>query len=323
MTKDEALDKMNELGGKKIPFLFIIDFEMQKPIILAASGIDPECILYHIGSFSNAQLAGSYGHLGMLAPEFPGFNEYKTRFNKVRPHFEAGDTFLVNLTMPIGLTGELDLRAIFYQNRGKYRVWLKDEFVCFSPETFVKIRGREIFTYPMKGTIRDDKPGALKLLLKNKKELAEHTTVVDLLRNDLSLVSSKVRVKKFRMAETIKTRQGGIIQTSSAISGLLPENFHSRLGEIIFKLLPAGSISGAPKPKTLEIIREAETIDRGYYTGVAGFFNGKSLDSCVLIRFIEKRNQSYYYRSGGGITAYSDPESEYQEIKEKVYVPIG
>ena len=77
-----------------------------------------------------------------------------------------------------------------------------------------------------------------------------------------------------------------------------------------------------PKRKTLEIIREAEGGPRGYYTGVAGYFDGATLDSCVMIRFIEQDQEKFYYRSGGGITSQSDPEKEYQEMKDKVYLPI-
>ena len=86
-------------------------------------------------------------------------------------------------------------------------------------------------------------------------------------------------------------------------------------------MLPAGSISGAPKPKTLEIIRSVEDGKRGYYTGVYGFFDGTNLDSAVAIRFIETHNQTFYYRSGGGVTSQSNCAEEYQELLDKIYVP--
>ena len=86
-------------------------------------------------------------------------------------------------------------------------------------------------------------------------------------------------------------------------------------------MLPAGSIFGAPKEKSWEIINEAETYDRGYYTGIAGFFDGKTFDSCVLIRFIENIDNQYFYKSGGGITVDSKPEAEYDEVQQKIYIP--
>jgi para-aminobenzoate synthetase component 1 len=110
---------------------------------------------------------------------------------------------------------------------------------------------------------------------------------------------------------------------SSKITGNLPENYAAKIGDILFSMLPAGSISGAPKKKTVEIIREAENYDRGFYTGIFGFFDGKNLDSCVLIRFIENQNDRLVYKSGGGITFMSRAETEYQEMLKKVYVPVG
>ena len=87
-------------------------------------------------------------------------------------------------------------------------------------------------------------------------------------------------------------------------------------------MLPAGSICGAPKKKTVEIIKAAENYDRGYYTGVFGHFDGKNLDSCVLIRYIENQNGQLVYKSGGGITFMSEADKEYEEMLKKVYVPI-
>ena len=88
-------------------------------------------------------------------------------------------------------------------------------------------------------------------------------------------------------------------------------------------MLPAGSISGAPKKETIRIIKESEIDDRGYYTGIFGVFNGKELDSAVMIRFIEKNDTGYVYRSGGGITFLSQIEKEYEELIKKIYVPAG
>jgi len=87
-------------------------------------------------------------------------------------------------------------------------------------------------------------------------------------------------------------------------------------------LLPAGSVSGAPKPKTITIIAQAEQEKRGYYTGIFGYFDGTKLDSGVMIRFIEQADNQLYYRSGGGITTQSDAQTEYQEAIDKVYVPV-
>jgi para-aminobenzoate synthetase component 1 len=102
----------------------------------------------------------------------------------------------------------------------------------------------------------------------------------------------------------------------------LPLNFQSRLGEIIFTLLPAGSVTGAPKNKTIAIIHEVERADRGYYTGVCGVFDGKNLNSAVMIRYIENHKGVMRFRSGGGITFLSNAQTEYNELNDKVYVPV-
>jgi para-aminobenzoate synthetase component 1 len=207
-------------------------------------------------------------------------------------------------------------------SQARYKLLYRDKFVVFSPEIFVQIINGQIYSYPMKGTIDADIPGAKEILLNDEKEMAEHVTIVDLIRNDLSMHASDVRVEKFRYIDTLHTSNKKLLQASSRISGRLPEDYLSRLGDIIFSMLPAGSISGAPKPETLRIIREAEDGDRGYYTGIMGYFDGRDFDSAVLIRFIENREGELFYRSGGGITFLSDPEKEYQELIDKVYVPV-
>ncbi len=147
-------------------------------------------------------------------------------------------------------------------------------------------------------------------------------TIVDLIRNDLSEVAKNVNVNRFRYIDRINTNHKDLLQVSSEIAGDLSSDYVSHLGSILISLLPAGSISGAPKKKTIQIIREAEQEKRGFYTGVFGYFDGKNLDSSVIIRFIEQEDGHFYYRSGGGITAQSEVEKEYQEVIDKIYVPI-
>ena len=128
---------------------------------------------------------------------------------------------------------------------------------------------------------------------------------MDLIRNDLSIVAEDVTVKKYRYIDRLKTNKGELLQVSSEICGRLPHDFYSNLGEILFSLLPAGSISGAPKPKTLEIIERAEGYERGFYTGIFGWFDGQNLDSAVMIRFVEQNGEQLIFKSGGGITSQS------------------
>jgi para-aminobenzoate synthetase component 1 len=175
----------------------------------------------------------------------------------------------------------------------------------------------------MKGTIDADIPNAEEKILSSKKERWEHNTIVDLIRNDLSIVSTHVEVSRFRYISTIKTNKRNLLQVSSEVKGKLPRNWQEEIGNILNKLLPAGSISGAPKQKTVEIIQNTEKIERGYFTGIFGVFDGENIDSAVNIRFVERRVGGLQFRSGGGITDNSDPESEYNELIDKVYVPIS
>ena len=153
-------------------------------------------------------------------------------------------------------------------------------------------------------------------------ERCEHNSIVDLIRNDLNRIADRVRVERFRYVEKIATLRGEILQTSSEIAGDLRSGWRQELGDLLFSLLPAGSISGAPKPATLRLIRDAEGSPRGYYTGVFGYFDGRDLDSAVMIRYIECENGRFYFRSGGGITVHSDPQQEYDEVVTKIYLPI-
>ena len=175
----------------------------------------------------------------------------------------------------------------------------------------------------MKGTIDARIPNAAYTLKNDRKELAEHATIVDLIRNDLSMVAEKVGVTRFCYLDRIRSNNADLLQMSSEITGRLPANYLEHLGDIFARLIPAGSICGAPKRKTLEIINNAENYDRGYYTGIFGIFDGAAVDSCVLIRYLEKQNGQLIYKSGGGITHLSTCEKEYQELIKKIYVPVA
>ncbi|MFU8845061.1 MAG: aminodeoxychorismate synthase component I, partial [Bacteroidales bacterium] len=214
------------------------------------------------------------------------------------------------------------LDQIFDFSRAKYKLLYQEDFVVFSPEPFIRVENNIISTYPMKGTMDAAIENAKKVLLEDPKELAEHYTIVDLLRNDLSMVAKKVRVERFRFVETIKTHEKELLQTSSKITGELQPGWQNSIGDIISALLPAGSVSGAPKKKTVELIREGEAYERGYFTGIFGYFDGINLDSAVMIRFIENINGQFWFKSGGGITSFSSCEKEYQELIHKIYLPI-
>lgn len=314
--------EMDELSHQKVPFFFIIDFLVDQVEIFTENEIGKEGLLIDFQGFSNVKKQEDLDKKIELKSFPESLESFKKGFDHVQKNIRQGNSYLTNYTRKTRIETNLNLGEIFHHSSAKYKVLYKDFFVFFSPETFVKIVDDKIQTYPMKGTIDASLENAAEILKNDKKEKAEHYTVVDLLRNDLSMVADDVKVDKFQYIDFLKTKQKDLYAMSSEISGNLKPEFKGKVGSIMKKLLPAGSILGAPKPKTLEIILEAEGFDRGFYTGVCGWFDGKDLDSCVMIRFIEKEGDQLYFKSGGGITHMSKLEDEYQEMKNKIYVPI-
>jgi para-aminobenzoate synthetase component I len=314
---------MNELGRAGEPFLFVIDFDMKEPVVVREKDALNSGIRFSFRGISNDLPAGEPTSPVRFSKKPVAFERYLVAFNKVLEHIRYGDSYLVNLTFPTPLETDLTLNEIYRYNRAPYSLLLDKRFVVFSPEPFVRINEGTITSFPMKGTIDAALPGAEKTILGDPKEVAEHNTIVDLIRNDLSLVAKQVRVQRFRYIDRIRTNFKELLQVSSEITGILPPDYPSRIGDIIFSLLPAGSVSGAPKQRTVEIIHEAEPVPRGFYTGVMGRFDGHELDSSVMIRFIEQTPAGLVFRSGGGITCVSDPLSEYNEMVDKVYVPFA
>ena len=317
----EQWQKMDELSNQKVPFFFMVDFLKENIEIYTQEQILNLGLLFDFQKDTSFHCMDAVKNLQWeIFPESK--EEYKKGFDIVQNHINLGNSYLVNYTKKTPIKTNLQLEEIYKLTRAKYKVCIPDRFVFFSPETFVEIKDQKIYTHPMKGTIDASVENASEVLKSDVKEKAEHYTVVDLLRNDLSMVANDVKVDEFQRIDLLKTKQKDLLAMSSEISGDIKPEFQNKIGSIMDILLPAGSILGAPKAKTLEIIIEAESQSRGYYSGVCGWFDGSNLDSCVMIRFIEKDGEELFFRSGGGITHRSDLESEYQEMKNKIYVPI-
>ncbi|RUM43744.1 MAG: aminodeoxychorismate synthase component I [Hydrogenimonas sp.] len=310
------MDRISQLASQKIPFLFVISYDKQSVIV------EPLDDLQHFKVAMHAKPSQCMYHHPKLHKNPIDFATYQKAFNRVIEEIKAGNTYLLNLTFSTPIECSLGLEKIFEMANAPYKLLYKEHFVCFSPEPFIKIENNTISTYPMKGTIDASIPNAKEKILANEKEMAEHVMVVDLLRNDLGIVGREVRVKKFRYIDTIKSAEKTLLQVSSKIEAKLSSNWHEHLGEILDAMLPAGSITGTPKQKTCEIIEAVETHQRGFFTGVFGIFDGCNLESAVMIRFIEQTDQGLIYKSGGGITIDSDAKAEYQEMLDKVYLPI-
>ena len=323
MFQNPQFQKMDDLSERKEPYFFLVDFLMDDVRIFAKNEIQNNVLSIDFPNITNANFCHSERSRSVEWKSFPETLEnYQKGFEIVQENLRKGNSYLTNYTRKTEIETNLSLEEIFQFSKAKYKVLIPDKFVFFSPETFVEIVDNKIFTHPMKGTIDAEIEDAENILKNDPKEIAEHYTVVDLLRNDLSMVADNVQVKEFQRIDYIKTKQKNLLAMSSEIEGEIKPEYRNKVGTILQKLLPAGSILGAPKPKTLEIILEAEQYERGFYTGIAGYFDGRNLDSCVMIRFIEKENEKLFFKSGGGITHQSDLISEYEEMKNKIYVPI-
>lgn len=332
------LEQIDCYAARGEAFFFLINYLQTEGYFLPISSSFPhrdECpVLYDINGRSNCCRDRNCSSLLEQSPSlsfpvtlrsFPEpFERYQQRFEIIQEGLRQGNSFLANLTLRTPIESPLSLSEIFHRAHVLYKVWVPGRFVCFSPERFVYIsESGQISSNPMKGTIDATLPHAEELLLSNPKEQAEHATIVDLIRNDLSRVADGVHVSCYRYLDRIETDHGALWQASSEIVGQLPHGWQAHLGQLIEQLLPAGSITGAPKQATCQLIARAEQHDRGYYTGICGYFDGYTLDTGVLIRYIEQTEEGrHFFHSGGGITINSDARSEYQEVIEKIYLPF-
>ncbi|BBH51977.1 chorismate-binding protein [Fluviispira sanaruensis] len=247
---------------------------------------------------------------------------------KAKNFMNKGDCYLANLTSTKELTNSSPFKSIpnfllaWLKIKSRYGIYYADENVglaCFSPERFIYSKQRVITTEPIKGTLKSQAESptyedALTIWA-DKKEIYEHTLVVDLMRNDLNLVCKAGSVEVYRPFYARKA--GQLVQMQSSVLGILKEN--ENLGSCLEKMLPAGSISGTPKKRVCEIITKLENITRGYYTGVCGVLekNG-DFDSTILIRSVYKGKRGVYCGVGAGITTLSNAVNEYEEFLIKL-----
>lgn len=351
---------MDALGSAATPFLFVLDYSLREPLIMPLEAVSGRTgssdgrpayrkMFVHArrseaGGACRASLPGMEIASARHVPQAPcgprrpaGITQrvpvsaeyYRRGFEIVQQAQRAGDSYLVNLTFPTRIELEGTLSDIFDHAEAAYRLLVPDRFVVFSPEPFVRITSDgKISTYPMKGTVSmpadvddDARSRAAEALGTDEKEAAEHATVVDLLRNDIGSVACEVSVPRYRYIDVLSFPDRLLLAASSTVCGRLDSGWRSRLGSIFRSMLPAGSVTGAPKRSTCDIISRAEGYDRGFYSGVFGCFDGERVESGVMIRFIERDERGYCFKSGGGITIYSEWEREYEELIRKVAIP--
>ena len=195
------------LAAAQRPFFFLIDFELQKPLICTLEDAQSLGFEFEVKGFRNFDPQDRKPSLTPLSIAPVPKAVYTQAYQKVVDEIYQGNTFLLNLTFPSAIQTPLHLEDVFHWAKAPYKLLYQNHFVVYSPECFVKIKDGHIYSYPMKGTIDAQLPEAKKKLETDPKEINEHNTIVDLIRNDLSKVAKQVQVTRFRYLDKIKTQK--------------------------------------------------------------------------------------------------------------------
>ena len=253
-------------------------------------------------------------------------DEYCKMVEKTKEYIREGDIFqgVISRRFEAEYKGSLlnAYRVLRTTNPSPYMYFIQSEDMQIagaSPETMVKLVDRELTTFPVAGTRPRGKTQAEDMenensLLKDEKELAEHNMLVDLARNDIGKIA---RYGSVYVEEYMKIhRFSKVMHIASTVKGILRDDYDSC--DTVSALLPAGTLSGAPKFRACEIIDELEKEPRGVYGGAIGYIDlSGNLDVCIAIRTAVKKGDKVYVQAGAGIVADSIPESEYLECAHK------
>ena len=266
-----------------------------------------------------------------ITPQFT-MDEYAEMVRKAKHYIHEGDIFQVVLSNPLRAEVEGSLfdtyRILRASNPSPYMFYFSSddiEIAGASPETLVKMESGALSTFPLAGTrprgkSREEDVALEKELLADEKERAEHNMLVDLGRNDMGKISriGTVKVDKYMEIE----RYSHVMHIGSTVVGQIREDKDSI--DAIDAILPAGTLSGAPKFRACEIIEELEQSKRGIYGGAIGYLDfAGNLDVCIAIRLVYKKNGRICIRSGAGIVNDSDPVKEAQECVNKAKAVVN
>lgn len=319
---DQVRININKAASKQVPFFFTVDYEMSEGLFVKNPTSQTEMLFQFNGKGNKPlELAASNTKAEMLTNPISK-EVYKSKFEVIQEALNSGEIEVANLTIKTPIETNISCREIFQRSQSPYQIYIPAKYVSFSPERFVKIEGGKISATPMKGTIDASMANAEQKILNDPKEINELSAVTQVVVKELGSVANNVYVKRDRYVDKIESLNRTLLQVSAEVEGELPNDYLSRMGDILFSLLPAASITGSPKTKAKEYIRLSEDEPRGYYCGIAGYFDGTQLDTAVLIRLIETDGDSLFFRSGGGITRNSVCENEYQEALNKIYFPF-
>lgn len=314
----------------------------QKIVLIVNMKLDDIEVGYDRAAMELSQLADLLRHgekkvepssrlLGEVTPLF-NKEQFCSMVESAKHHIREGDIFQIVLSNRLSAPFEGSLfntyRVLRTINPSPYMFYFSGtdvEVAGASPETLVKLENGVLHTFPLAGTrprgATDEEDKALeKELLADEKELAEHNMLVDLGRNDLGKISKfgTVEVEKLHSIE----RYSHVMHIGSTVRGEIREEFDAL--DAVEAVLPAGTLSGAPKIRACQLIGELENNKRGIYGGAIGYidFTG-NMDTCIAIRIAYKKNGKVFVRSGAGIVADSVPEKEFEECLNKARAVVN
>lgn len=343
-VRNNAEDTENFKDIDLMLFDKVIAFDNIKQKIILIANIqlsDPEAeynkAIFELESLANLLRHGKMknevgGHLTGEVTSLFNKEQFCEMVEKAKGHIKEGDIFQIVLSNRLSAPFEGSLlgtyRMLRTMNPSPYMFYFSGtdvEVAGASPETLVKLEDGVLHTFPLAGTrprgkTEEEDKAIEKGLLSDEKELAEHNMLVDLGRNDLGKISifGSVKVEKLHSIE----RYSHVMHIGSTVSGKIDPKYDSL--DAVSAVLPAGTLSGAPKIRACQLIGELENNKRGIYGGAVGYidFTG-NLDVCIAIRLAYKKNGNVFVRSGAGIVADSVPESEYQECINKAAAVIN
>lgn len=321
ISSDKIRHHINKAAANHTPFFFAINYEMTEGVFIKNPLLQHN-LLFQFHGKGNKPAEAVSSIMAEITTYPISEQAYKAKFEVIQNGIDNGAIKVANLTLRTPIKSSISCREVFMRSQSPYQVYLPGRFVSFSPERFIKIEQGKISANPMKGTIDASLANAEQLILNDPKEIAELDAVTQAVIEELGMVAHDVKVKRRRYIDTIESLNRTLLQVSSEVEGKLPSNYLAQMGNLLFTLLPAASITGYPKKKSIACIELAEGMPRGFYSGVAGYFDGNTLDTAVLIRFIEIDNGKLFFRSGGGITHNSVCKNEYQEALNKIYFPF-
>lgn len=332
----------DEIGIETIQLLLVTDFIIMDHVAetLTAVSLDEDSpegkkraydkiAALLTDAFQNIKpdITSKYLHDGVLIKKSDTLEEYCDKVEKIKHYIREGHIFQTVLSQRWTIETKRDGFELYQElrqmNPSPYMYYInygEFEIIGSSPEMIVKQRDEQVYTCPIAGTrprgkTEEEDRRLREELLADEKECAEHVMLVDLARNDMGRIAQfgTVKVTDFMKIQ----RYSHVMHIVSLVEGKKKGVYHPV--DLINAFLPAGTLSGAPKIRAMEIIDELETVKRGLYGGAIGYidFSG-NMDFCITIRTMIKKNEKVYLQAGAGIVADSLPEKEYQECCNKV-----